>query len=243
MNKLYLGNSLIEIKQIKNNSVDHVITSPPYNMNLRVRNNEYVSRQIVKEISTKYNGYDDNLTMEEYFQFTNKTLLELLRVTKKYIFYNIQFLTGNKRALFKIIGKFSNNIKEIVIWNKMYAQPSIASGVLNSQYEVILILTKNKFNSMQRQFKDSKFSRGTINNVWNIKRGRSKMKNHSAVFPEKLIDKIIKNFTQKEEIILDPFMGTGVTGVVCKKTRRNFIGIEIVKEYFQFAQKEIEKII
>ncbi|MBU3831010.1 MAG: hypothetical protein H9897_02550, partial [Candidatus Ureaplasma intestinipullorum] len=67
--KLLRGNCYEIIKKMENNSIDHVITSPPYNMNLRIRNGKYCSRQIVKEFSTKYNGFDDNLPMEEYFEF------------------------------------------------------------------------------------------------------------------------------------------------------------------------------
>ncbi|MCC3160930.1 MAG: site-specific DNA-methyltransferase [Mollicutes bacterium PWAP] len=234
-------NSLKEMKIMEENSVDHTITSPPYNMNLRVRGGKYVSRQIVREISTKYSNFDDNLTMEEYFNFTKKTLKELLRITEKYVFYNVQFITGNKRALFKIIGEFSDYIKEIIIWNKMHGQPAIANGVMNSQYEIILVLTKNKQDSILRQFKNASFERGTLSNVWDIKRGRSKLKGHSAVFPEELINKILKNFTNKEDVIFDPFMGTGVSGEASIKNQRNYLGIELSKEYFEFAKKKLNE--
>jgi site-specific DNA-methyltransferase (adenine-specific)/modification methylase len=113
--KLIRGEALKEMNKFKNNSIDHIITSPPYNMNLIVRNGKYTSRQIVKELSSKYEGFSDNLSMEEYFKFTKNILKECLRVTRGYIFYNIQFITGNKRALFKIIGEFNKYIKEIII--------------------------------------------------------------------------------------------------------------------------------
>ena len=236
------GDALKKLKLMKDDSVHHCITSPPYNMNLRVRNNKYVSRQVVPEISTKYSNFSDNLGMNDYYNFTKKTLNELLRISKKYIFYNVQFITGNKRALFKIIGEFCEYIKEIIIWNKGYGQPSIAEGVLNSQFEVILILTKNKNNSMQRQFKDANFLRGTLSNVWYIKRGRSKVANHSAVFPNKLIEIIVDNFTKKDDLILDPFMGTGTSGIISLKKGRRYLGIELVEEYYKFSKKELDKI-
>jgi len=61
INKIYNESCLDTLKRIPSNSIDLVITSPPYNMNLRIRNGEYCSRQIVKEFSTKYEGFDDNL--------------------------------------------------------------------------------------------------------------------------------------------------------------------------------------
>ena len=240
--KIINGDALKKIKKMHDNSVQHTITSPPYNMNLRVSNNKYISRQIVPEISTKYANFSDNLTMEEYYEFTKNILNELLRVTEKYIFYNIQFITGNKRALFKIIGEFNEFLKEVIIWNKGYGQPAIASGVLNSHFELILIFTKDKTSSMKRQFKDSNFSRGKLGNLWNIKRGRSKIPNHSAVFPNKLVKEIIKNFTKKNEIIFDPFMGTGTSGIVSLKNKRKYIGIELIKEYYNFSKKQLKKI-
>jgi site-specific DNA-methyltransferase (adenine-specific)/modification methylase len=98
-NEIIVGDCLKVLKSFEDNFFSHTITSPPYNMNLRIRNGKYCSRQIVKEFSTKYNGFDDNLSIEDYFNFHKKVIAELLRVTKGYIFYIIQPVTGNKRAL------------------------------------------------------------------------------------------------------------------------------------------------
>ena len=92
------------------NYINLVVTSPPYNMNLRIRKGEYCSRQIVKEISTKYDGFSDNLPIQEYFEFHSEVLRELLRVSNL-VFYVVQVVTGSKRALFKLIGEFNENQK------------------------------------------------------------------------------------------------------------------------------------
>lgn len=89
--------------RLPDDSVDLVITSPPYNMNLRIRNGAYCSRQITKEFSTKYEGFDDNLPIDEFYQFHLAALREMLRIAPL-VFYNIQVVTGSKRAFFKIIG-------------------------------------------------------------------------------------------------------------------------------------------
>ena len=235
--KLICGNCYDELIKMNNDSIDHVITSPPYNMNLRIRNASYCSRQIVKEFSTKYEGFSDNLPIDEYYNFHKNVLSELLRVTKKYIFYLIQPITGNKRALFKLIGEFNENLKEIIIWNKGFGQPAMASGVMNSSFEFILIFTKNKKDSISRQFKESNFERGTLSNVWNIKSKKSYLKNHSATSPLELIDNIIEHFTKENEIILDPFLGTGNMGVSTLLKKRKFIGIDIVENYVKESLK------
>ena len=67
LNKVYNEDCLKTLKKIPDNFIDTVITSPPYNMNLRIRNGKYCSRQIVKEISTKYDDFADNLPIEDYF--------------------------------------------------------------------------------------------------------------------------------------------------------------------------------
>ena len=77
--------------------------------------------------------------MQEYFEWQKKCITEMIRVSSDYVFYNIQMLTGNKVALFKLFGYFAENIKEVLIWDKMYAEPAISSGVLNSQFEYIII--------------------------------------------------------------------------------------------------------
>lgn len=240
--KLMLGDCLISLKNMSDDCVDHTITSPPYNMNLRIRNGKYCSRQIVKEFSTKYDGFDDNLPINEYFEFHKKVINELLRVTKKYIFYIVQPVTGNKRALYKLIGEFNENIKEVIIWNKVTGQPAMAEKVMNSVYEYIIIFTKDKNDSISRQFKCSNFDRGTLNNVWNIKRKKSISKNHSATFPEELINNIILNFTIDNDTILDPFSGTGTTGLCSLQNNRKYIGIELLKNYYDIQKDRLDKI-
>jgi site-specific DNA-methyltransferase (adenine-specific)/modification methylase len=236
--ELIQGNCLEKLKNIPSNSVDMVFTSPPYNMNLRIRNGVHCSRQIVKEISSKYEGFDDNLSMEDYFNFNVKIVSELLRVSNL-VFYNVQFLTGNKSALYRLIGHFYDKLKEFIIWDKINAQPAIGEKVLNSRFEVILVFENTHPES--RKFETATFDRGTLQNLWQIKRGSKIDKSHGATFPEELVEMAVKNFSPENATVLDPFMGTGTVGVVCKKTNRNFIGIEMLPNYFKIAEKRINK--
>lgn len=223
--------------RLSEDSVDVVITSPPYNMNLRVRNNKHCSRQITKEFSTKYNGFTDNLAMDEYFRFHKEVLDRLLEISPL-VFYNVQLVTGNKQAVFKLFGEFSQKIKDVIIWDKLNAQPAMQFGVLNSQYEMIIIFDKH--NAISRQFKDALFERGTLSNVWYIKRQRVKSDvYHGATFSEELVEKILTNFVSKGSKVYDPFAGTGTTGVVAKRLGYEFIGSEIVSSYADLANKRI----
>lgn len=234
--KLIQGNCLEVLSTLPDASVDCVVTSPPYNMNLRIRNGKYCSRQIVKEISSKYEGFDDNLPMEEYFTFNKQVLRELLRVADL-VFYNVQFLTGNKPALFRLLGEFHTQVKEFIVWDKVNAEPAICEGVLNSRFEAIIVLQRSKPES--RKFNSAQFGRGTLSNVWQIKRGAKIHGSHGAVFPLELAEFIVSNFTQEGSTVLDPFMGTGTAGAACKKLNRRFIGIELLQHYYDVADERI----
>ena len=78
--------------------------------------------------------------------------------------------------------------------------------------------------------------------IWRIGRGgRGKNDGHGAVFSPKLVSKVLNGWSKTGDIILDPFMGTGTTGAVCKELGRDFIGIEISKEYYDIAQNRINQ--
>tara|TARA_X000000368_G_scaffold384318_1_gene342836 strand:- start:34 stop:765 length:732 start_codon:yes stop_codon:yes gene_type:complete len=238
MNSLFNGDCLEYMKEDMFSSQAHItITSPPYNMNLRIKYGKYLKRTEKSKISTKYKNFSDDLSMEEYYEFNKEVIHYLLQISDL-VFYNVQFLTGNKRALFKLMGEFNEQLKEVIIWNKVNAQPAMGEKVLNSQYEVILVFDKD--NAISRKFDTATFDRGTLSNVWDIKRGKKLNKEHGATFPEELIEKILHNFTKPGDVVFDPFMGTGTVGVVCSKMKRWFIGVELDKDYFDFAKERIE---
>jgi site-specific DNA-methyltransferase (adenine-specific)/modification methylase len=238
INKIFNESCLDTMKRIPDDFVDVVITSPPYNMNLRIRNGEYCSRQIVKEISTKYEDFPDNLPIDDYYKFHSEVLKELLRISNL-VFYNVQIVTGSKRAIFKMIGEFSENLKDIIIWDKRYGQPAIGEQVMNRRSELILVFEKDY--PISRQFRSAVFKRGTLDDVWVIDRERKNVEGHGATFPEKLISTILENFSKKKDIIYDPFIGTGTTAVVSKKLGRNFMGSEISKKYYKECNKRLKE--
>lgn len=231
---------LTTMSYMKDKEIDLVITSPPYNMNLRIRNGKYCSRQIVKEISTKYDGFDDNLPIDEFYQFHKRVMSEIVRVSKL-TFYNFQIVTGSKVAFFKLIGDFADHIKDIIVWDKKAAQPAMRDNVLNSQYEFLLVMGDNP---LSRRFSLSNFERGTLSNLWQIMPVKKKNSSHyhGATFPEELAGEIINNFSQEGDLIYDPFAGTGTTGVVAKKLKRQFILSEINKSYCDVIQDRLGSI-
>jgi site-specific DNA-methyltransferase (adenine-specific)/modification methylase len=239
-NKIYNQSCLEILKDIPDQEIDLVVTSPPYNMNLRIRGNKYVKRSYKeKGFSTKYDGFKDDLPIDEFYNLHKSILTELLR-TSKIIFYNIQIVTGSKKAFFKLIGDFSEELKDIIVWDKGHGQPSMLPAVLNRQSELILIFDST--NAISRQFDKVNFKRGELSDTWKINRGKKILKEHSAVFPEELVEKIILNFSDENDLIYDPFSGTGTTCYVAKKLNRRFLGTEIVKKYFDFSNERINQL-
>lgn len=236
INKVYNENNLETMAKMPNNFIDLTVTSPPYNMNLRIKYGKYLTKQIGDGFSSKYKNFDDNLPIDEYYELHFKILKELLRVSKL-VFYNIQIVTGSKRAIFKLMGEFSNQLKDIIVWDKINSQPAMASNVMNRRTELILIFDNE--NGISRQFENANFNRGELDDIWQIKRGIKISKDHGAVFPEELVSKILTNFSNKNDLIYDPFSGTGTTALVCEKLKLNYIASEIDKNYYDFSVKRI----
>lgn len=237
INKLHNENCLDTLGRMPDKFVDLVVTSPPYNMRTRIRNGEYTTREKSEHFSKKYKHFSDDLPIEEFYSFHSEVLRELQRVSK-IVCYNFQIVTGSKEAFFKIIGDFNKDIKDIIIWDKGSGQPAMHGQVLNSCYEMILILEDDK--RAGRAIQNAKFPRGEMNNILRLGRGEKVVEGHSAVFPEMLAGELIKAFSEEGNLIYDPFMGSGTTGIVAMKLNRNWIGSEITEEYFKIASNRIQ---
>lgn len=193
LDNIYNMDCLEGMKAMPDNSVDCVVTSPPYNYNLRIHYGEYGGISVNDH--NKYGKmFKDDLPMDEYFKWQRECIDEMLRVSKGIVFYNIQMLTGNKVALCQLLGHFADKVKEILIWDKCNAEPAMHDGVLNSMYEFIIVFDKH--DAIARQFKTANFERGTLANMLRIKKNTNRQNiNHSAIFPMLLPRTIVHYFT------------------------------------------------
>lgn len=209
MHILHLGDCLDVMKNMPSKSIDVVFTSPPYN---RKRND-------------KYANYDD--AKDDYFGFLCESIDEMIRVCKGNVFLNIQKNYYNKEDVFRIIGKYANDICEIFIWEKSNPMPASGFNITNA-YEFIIVFGKN-IKSNKTYTKN------------HLTTSVAKMlKSHKAMMHPNVSDFFITNFTQVGDTVLDPFMGTGTTAVSCLTSYRGFVGIEIDEEYFNISKKRIE---
>ena len=209
--QLYNGDCLEVMKQIPDKSVDVSFTSPPYN---RKRND-------------KYENYDD--TIENYFEFLCNFTDKLLRITKKWTFVNIQTNYYNRLDVYKYIGYYADKIQNIIVWEKTNPMPASNKNITNAfEYFIVLGDTSLKSNTT--------YTKNHISSSVNSQMDKI----HKAVMKQEICDWFIEKFTNVDDLVLDPFMGLGTTGVACKHLNRNFIGIELDEKYFQIAKDRIE---
>ena len=238
LDTIYNEDCLTGMQRIPDGSVDCCITSPPYNFNLRIHYGEYGGWG-----STDPNKYgnmlNDRLPIDEYFEWQKSCIEEMLRISRNLVFYNIQMITGNKVALCKLLGHFAENVKEIIIWDKINAEPAIQERVMNSMFEFVIVFAKE--NAIARQFDIFNASRGTFANVLRLQKNHQRNgANHKAVFPMELPQTLIHNFTKEGDTICDPFMGTATTAVAALREKRHFIGFELNRDYYDIALRRIK---
>jgi site-specific DNA-methyltransferase (adenine-specific) len=219
--KIYCGNNLDIMPLLS--KVDIVVTSPPYNFN-------------ANGFGLGNKGYEDAKDIGTYLNEQKKIITSSLQIAD-HVFYNIQMIAGNKNALFKIIGDLSEVLKEIIIWDKKNAEPAMSENVLNSQFEFILVFSKNN----KRKFDKCLFKRGTLSNVFRIgKNYKNKYSEfHSAIMPIELPKTILNNWVSNT--VLDPYLGSGTTLVACKQLNKNGIGIEINEQFCEIAKKRLKQ--
>lgn len=207
-NILFHADCMEVLPLLSEKSVDYSFTSPPYN---RKRNDKY----------NNFNDINDN-----WLQFNTDVIKQLLRVTKKHIFYNLQTNYYNRTDVYKLIGVFSKNIVDIHIWEKSNPMPANGKNITNA-IEYFLILGNKSLKS------NTTYTKNIITTSVNS----NMPKEHKAVMKKEVAEHFISKFTQENDVILDCFFGYGTTGLVAKQLNRRYIGIEKEESYFDMAVK------
>jgi DNA modification methylase len=248
MNKmidLRLGDCLEVMKDISNESIDLVITSPPYD-DLRDYNSNLDFESIIKEL----------------FRIIKDGGIVVWNVNDK-INKGSKSLTSFKQAIMFVNNGF--NLNDTMIWKKSNPMPQVKQPRYNQCFEYMFIFSKGKpktFNPImvdcksadkeykstckkitkdkERIYKEFKINKQKVdNNIWEFAVSQNKTK-HPAVFPIELPLRHIKSWSNENDTVLDCFMGSGTTGIACKQLNRNFIGIELDETYYNIAKERIE---
>lgn len=224
---LYNGDCLKVLKDIPDNSIDLIVTDPPYLISATngggTINNVKKLNKSLKDLtdSNITKGYDIELYGEEF-----------IRVMKE---INIYFWC-NKVQIPDYIKFYVEKHKckfDILCWHKTNALPTYSNKYL-SDTEYLLYFRKGKGKCFPKSYEDAKtFYIAPINHK------DKKLYGHPTIKPLDITEKIIRNSSNEGQLILDPFMGSGTTGVACKELNRNFIGIEIDEDYYEIAKNRI----
>ena len=242
LNKFILGNAE-NMSIIPNNSLHLMITSPPYN----------VSKE-----------YDKDLSLAEYLKLLKKVFKETYRVLVNGGRACINIANLGRKPYIPLSDYISKIMIDLgfymrgeIIWNKAAsASPSTAWGswmsasnpILRDIHEYILVFSKGDY-KRERDEEQKKNKQNTIlkenfmewtKSIWTFNAVSAKRIGHPAPFPKELPYRLIQLFSFTDDVILDPFMGSGTTGIASMESNRNFIGFDNNEEYINLSNKRLD---
>jgi site-specific DNA-methyltransferase (adenine-specific)/modification methylase len=248
LNSFYNEDCLQTMKKIKPQSIHCVLTSPPYNMTKR--KGGYADKQ------TRYDKYQDWKSEEEYNQWTINIFQEIDKVLIKngVILYNFSYSIENPALPYTmmaaIISQTNFTVADTIVWKKPTSIPHPASyNRLNRIVEFVFVVVRKKeiktFNCNKKVVKTSPKGQNyyeIIDNFITAKNNDESTDINKATYSTEFCTKLLNVYTKEDDIIYDPFMGTGTTGVACKLIGRNFIGSEISSTQVEYSKDRIKKV-
>ena len=248
INQIIQGDCIEKLQSLPEKSVDLVFADPPYNLRLQ---NELrrPDESVVDAVDDKWDQFD---SVQAYDDFSRAWLHECRRVMKDTATI---WVIGSYHNIFRLGAMMMDMgfwILNDVIWEKQNPMPNFRGRRFTNATETLIWAKKSSdqkhytFNyQAMKHLNDEKQMR----NVWHIPlcTGSERIKlnghkAHSTQKPEALLYRVIMSSTDVNHIILDPFFGTGTTGAVARKLKRNFIGIERSKKYVKVARNRLAEI-
>jgi site-specific DNA-methyltransferase (adenine-specific) len=229
--KLFKGDALEILKRLETKSVNLIFADPPYNLS----GENYLTCKSGKMVKCDKGSWDQ---IENIHEFNKKWLEECVRVLKDDGTIWVSGTLHNHPSIGVILKQLSLWIINDIIWFKPNAPPLIQKNRFTPSTELIWVASKSKRYYFNYEMAVRLANGKQMRNLWEIPTERHKTL-HPTEKPERLLERIILIGSKERDIILDPFMGSGTTGVVAKRLDRDFIGIEINDNYFEIAQRRI----
>ena len=232
------------MKDIPDNKIDLVITDPPFAINFKSKKANYN-----RNASRVLPGYNE-IESKNYYNFTYNWMTQINRILKKsgsmYVFSG----WNNLKDILTALDENGFITINHIIWKYQFGVVT-SKKFVTSHYHCLYVCKNNnerKFFPYSRFDKNAKTTDGKSlhyndkEDVWNIKReywtGDEKT---PTKLPAEIIKKILEYSSEEKDVVFDPFLGSGQVAVVSKMLKRKYIGFEIVKEYYNFAKKRLEK--
>ncbi len=229
IDRIYCGDCVEMMTQMPDASVDLVVTDPPFAIDFRAKRSNYNRTQ-----TRVLEGYNE-IPQDQYYQFTVNWMNEVYRILKKtgsmYVFSG----WTNLRDILNAIEEVGFVTLNHIIWKYQFGVYTKRRFV-TSHYHILFVAKDEKsykFNKIEHYPED----------VWVIKREywTGKIKTPTKL-PVELVKKILLYSSDPEDVVLDPFIGSGTVAVVAKSLGRHFIGFEIVREYYEFALERLKDV-
>lgn len=246
--RLYCADCLEKMKEIPDNTFDMIFADPPYMLS-----NGGISCHAGKVVSVNKGEWDESKGLEADFEFHKKWLSECKRLLKP---NGTLWVSGTYHSIYSCgfaMQLLGYHILNDISWFKPNASPNMSCRYFTASHESLIWARKDKkgkhtFN--YDQMKNGNFPKDIIKkpnlqmrSVWSIGTPTPSEKTfgkHPTQKPLDLLERIIIASTNKGDLILDPFMGGGTTGVAAVKLGRKFVGIEKDKQFCELSEKRIE---
>jgi site-specific DNA-methyltransferase (adenine-specific) len=230
------------LPKLKDNSVDCIITDPPYFLS-----NDGITCKSGKMVSVNKGNWDKRKGFTEVYNFNLSWIEESYRVLKE---GGTLWVSGTYHNIYTI-GSIIDSIEDFrilnnITWVKTSPPPNLSCRFFTHSTETILWVRKGKKSKHFFNYQFMKELNGgkQMKDVWVIGRTKKIEKEfgkHPTQKPEELIQRMLFSSTEEGSVVLDMFNGSGTTGVVCVRNNRKYIGVELDKEYYNLTKKRIKK--
>lgn len=239
--KLLHGDALLLLKKIEPQSIDMIFADPPYFLS-----GDGITCSGGKMVSVNKGKWDEKVTIKEKHKFNKKWIRECKKVLKD---DGTIWISGTMHNIYSIgmaLEEEGFKIINNITWKKLNPPPNISCRAFVHLTETVLwakkdiTKAKHKFNyDIMKKLNNNK----QMKDVWETsltKPSEKKCGKHPTQKPIELLEKIILASTNENDLILDPFNGSGTTGIVANRLNRKYIGIEKEKEYLDLSIKRKE---
>lgn len=231
-----------QITELPDNSIHLMVTSPPYNVG---------------------KDYDEDFTLKEYLKFLKTAWKEVHRVLVPGGRVCINIANLGRKPYIPLHSFIIRDMLDLdflmrgeIIWNKASsASPSTAWGswlsaanpILRDIHEYILVFSKGTFSRKNLDKRNNTISKEEFleltKSVWTFPAESARKVGHPAPFPVELPYRLIQLYTYEDEVILDPFIGSGQTAIAAIKANRHYVGYDIEEEYVKLSKKRIHEFV
>tara|TARA_B100001769_G_C22047555_1_gene563085 strand:- start:438 stop:1301 length:864 start_codon:yes stop_codon:yes gene_type:complete len=243
-NKIYCGDTVETMKKIKDKSINLILTSPPYLASIRPDNHKYPGAK---------DKIKDNQPVSEYLQWIIENFKEYERILKGdgVLAFNFSYTTFNPSLPYELINEVFKNtglrIYDTFAWKKKSAMP--VSGHPNRVtriVEMVYIFAKTPHFSANKTISSiSRTGQHYFKNYYNFleaKNNDGKVEGHEATFSTEFASFFIDLYSKENDIVLDNFSGTGTTPYASSKMNRQYIGIDLVPKFCEYARQRIARL-